>query len=70
MLVLAPAACCLSGVAVHEVLKVLMRSVRQEDVGESPPAPATGTPEPRKTAPGAVKKAKSSAKVRSYLFST
>jgi len=61
MLVLAPAACCLAGVAVHEVLKVLMRSVRQEV--EAGPTPAAVTPDAKKSVPVSLKKAKSATKV-------
>lgn len=57
MLVLAPAACCLAGVAVHEVLKILMQSIRQE-VDDSSPS----TTEPKKVSPPP-KKGKPAAKV-------
>ena len=59
MLVLAPAACCLAGVAVHEVLKVLMQAVRQPSESEEAPAPAV---EPKKSTPQP-KKGKASVKV-------
>lgn len=42
MLVLAPAACCLAAVAIHEVLKVLMHAVWQQD--ESPPSDSVEQP--------------------------
>ena len=50
MLVLAPAACCLAGVAVHEVLRVLMQSVRQDaEEAAAPVAEAKkATPTPKK----------------------
>ena len=52
MLVLAPAACCLAGVAVHEVLRVLMQAVRQPAESPEVPAPAVdtkkATPQPKK----------------------
>lgn len=57
MLVLAPAACCLAGVAVHEVLRVLMASVRQETEEEE-----GNVPEARKSSP-APKKGKAAGKV-------
>ena len=55
MLVLAPAACCLAGVAVHEVLKVLMRSIRSEKGG--------GSPEEARASPVPTKKGKTASKV-------
>ena len=58
MLVLAPAACCLAGVAVHEVLKVLMRSIRSE-----PSEKAGSAPEEARASPAATKKGKTASKV-------
>lgn len=56
MLVLAPAACCLSGVAVHEVLKVLMKSIRQQpqdepEAAESSPLSKAATAATKKGRP-------------------
>lgn len=65
MLVLAPAACCLAGVAVHEVLRVLMQAVRQPSEPEDAPAPVA---EPKKATPQP-KKGKAAVKVTStFLF--
>lgn len=56
MLVLAPAACCLAGVAVHEVLRVLMHAIRQDPEEEVSAAldPKKSSPPPKK-GKGAVK---------------
>lgn len=65
MLVLAPAACCLAGVAVHEALKVLMKSVRQADTPAASEQEVESklTKSPVKTPPASVKKGKSATKV-------
>ena len=60
MLVLAPAACCLAGVAVHEVLKILMQSIRQDDSEL-----ATSTADSKRSSPPPSKKGKPAAKVPS-----
>ena len=65
MLVLAPAACCLAGVAVHEVLRVLMQAVRQPSEGEEAPAPVV---EPKKPTPQP-KKGKAAVKVMPVILS-
>lgn len=59
MLVLAPAACCLAGVAVHEVLRVLMRSIRHEDAAEE-----TEAADARKSPTPTPKKGKAALKVK------
>ena len=66
MLVLAPAACCLAGVAVHEVLRVLMQAVRQSNGTKEAPAPAV---EPKKATPQP-KKGKAAVKVMPFILST
>ena len=66
MLVLAPAACCLAGVAVHEALKVLMRSLRQApDVDEQQDQVVDSKPAKSSTP---ARKGKTNVKVRPGLL--
>ena len=56
MLVLAPAACCLAGVAVHEALVSLFRGIHSSGKDSAAPQQETPTPmKPRKAAKGATK---------------
>ena len=56
MLVLAPAACCLAGVAVNEALVSLFRGIHSSGKDSSAPPQEAPTPvKPRKAAKGATR---------------